>query len=209
MTSIHPEKNPVTANSVLEKIKSLSITNSKNITEGNKPVSFASTSQAYSPTPSNENNTSGLWNIIRYILILLLICYIILNILALLNLLPPNLAEFFNPFLLFLGHTQKPASSVQSKPVTTLNNSTDISYNSSQLNAIENSVKIPDDPLLTSAKTPNYTNSVPLKKLTAGYCYVGEEQGFRSCVKVDEADTCLSGDIFPTKAVCINPKLRP
>ena len=87
MTSIHPEKTPVTANSVLEKIKSLSTTNSKNITEGNKPVSFASTSQAYSPTPSNENNTSGLWNIIRYILILLLICYILLNILALLNLL--------------------------------------------------------------------------------------------------------------------------
>lgn len=42
----------------------------------------------------------------------------------------------------------------------------------------------------------------------AGYCYIGEDRGFRSCLKVGEQDTCMSGDIFPTHAICINPRLR-
>ena len=42
----------------------------------------------------------------------------------------------------------------------------------------------------------------------SGYCYIGEDRGFRSCIKVGEEDTCMSGDIFPTQAICINPRLR-
>ena len=42
----------------------------------------------------------------------------------------------------------------------------------------------------------------------SGYCYIGEDRGFRSCVKIGEQDTCMSGDIFPTHAICINPRLR-
>ncbi len=42
----------------------------------------------------------------------------------------------------------------------------------------------------------------------SGYCYIGEDRGFRSCIKVGEQDTCMSGDIFPTHAICVNPRLR-
>jgi hypothetical protein len=42
----------------------------------------------------------------------------------------------------------------------------------------------------------------------AGYCYIGEDRGFRSCIQVGEADMCMSGNIFPTHDVCINPSLR-
>jgi hypothetical protein len=42
----------------------------------------------------------------------------------------------------------------------------------------------------------------------SGYCYIGEDRGFRSCIKVGEEDTCMSGDIFPTHAICVNPRLR-
>ena len=45
-------------------------------------------------------------------------------------------------------------------------------------------------------------------KAKAGYCYIGEDRGIRSCMKVGEADDCMSGDIFPTKDICINPRLR-
>jgi hypothetical protein len=41
-----------------------------------------------------------------------------------------------------------------------------------------------------------------------GYCYIGEDRGFRSCIEVGEGDVCMSGDIFPTKDICINPNLR-
>ena len=42
----------------------------------------------------------------------------------------------------------------------------------------------------------------------SGWCYIGEDRGFRSCIKVGENDQCMSGDIFPTEDVCVNPNLR-
>jgi len=42
----------------------------------------------------------------------------------------------------------------------------------------------------------------------AGWCYIGSDQGFRSCSQVGEADTCMSGNIFPTQDICVNPSLR-
>jgi hypothetical protein len=41
-----------------------------------------------------------------------------------------------------------------------------------------------------------------------GWCYIGEEQGYRSCAQVGVNDQCMSGDIFPTKDICVNPNLR-
>ena len=41
-----------------------------------------------------------------------------------------------------------------------------------------------------------------------GFCYVGSDREFRTCVEVNNADECLSGDIFPTRNLCINPTLR-
>lgn len=46
------------------------------------------------------------------------------------------------------------------------------------------------------------------QKGKSGYCYIGEDRGFRSCIKVGEGDKCMSGDIFPTNEICINPNLR-
>ena len=42
----------------------------------------------------------------------------------------------------------------------------------------------------------------------AGYCYIGEDRGFRSCIKVNEDDKCMSGQIFPSSDICVNPNLR-
>ena len=42
----------------------------------------------------------------------------------------------------------------------------------------------------------------------SGYCYIGEDRGFRSCIKVNDSDKCMSGDIFPTMDICVNPSLR-
>jgi hypothetical protein len=43
----------------------------------------------------------------------------------------------------------------------------------------------------------------------SGFCYIGEDRGFRSCIKVGESTKCMSGEIFPTREVCVNPRLRP
>jgi hypothetical protein len=42
----------------------------------------------------------------------------------------------------------------------------------------------------------------------AGWCYIGEDRGFRSCSKVGVNDKCMSGDIFPSQEICVNPSLR-
>lgn len=39
-------------------------------------------------------------------------------------------------------------------------------------------------------------------------CYVGEERGLRTCVPVDEAAQCLSGDVFPSDKQCVNSNMR-
>jgi hypothetical protein len=53
------------------------------------------------------------------------------------------------------------------------------------------------------------TSATQMKpKSKSGFCYIGEDRGFRSCIEVGEGDVCMSGDIFPTQAICINPNLR-
>ena len=42
----------------------------------------------------------------------------------------------------------------------------------------------------------------------SGWCFIGEDRGFRSCALVNENDKCMSGDIFPSQELCINPNLR-
>jgi hypothetical protein len=42
----------------------------------------------------------------------------------------------------------------------------------------------------------------------SGWCYIGEDRGFRSCVQVGQQDSCMSGDIFPSQDICVNPSLR-
>lgn len=42
----------------------------------------------------------------------------------------------------------------------------------------------------------------------SGWCYIGMDRGFRTCGEVGVNDTCMSGDIFPSQEICMNPRLR-
>jgi hypothetical protein len=72
--------------------------------------------------------------------------------------------------------------------------------------------------LNTSAQTGPNTNEYEADESSsniqngapkAGWCYIGEDRGFRSCAKVGVNDKCMSGDIFPSHEICVNPSLRP
>lgn len=65
---------------------------------------------------------------------------------------------------------------------------------------LTNDIPVPDDSLSVTQKGKTSGK--------AGYCFVGEDRGNRSCVYVNESDTCMSGNIFPSKDKCINPNLR-
>ena len=55
------------------------------------------------------------------------------------------------------------------------------------------------------------TSENPIQKpITAGkqtWCLVGEYQGKRGCIEVNEHDRCLSGQVFPSQKMCLNPTL--
>ena len=63
----------------------------------------------------------------------------------------------------------------------------------------------PSTPMPDNAGSKTQNNPVTGK---TGYCYIGEDKGFRSCLQVNEGDICMSGDIFPTRDICIHPRLR-
>jgi hypothetical protein len=54
----------------------------------------------------------------------------------------------------------------------------------------------------------DYANSSIQGGGKAGWCYIGQDRGFRSCAQVGVNDTCMSGDIFPSQEICLNPNLR-
>lgn len=65
-----------------------------------------------------------------------------------------------------------------------------------------------NDQVSTSStdETPIETEEIKYGK--KGWCDIGEDRGYRSCVQVGVNDKCMSGNIFPTREVCIHPNLR-
>lgn len=55
---------------------------------------------------------------------------------------------------------------------------------------------------------PDSSSSAVQKSGKSGFCYIGTDQDIRSCIYTGRNDTCVSGEIFPTMDVCINPNLR-
>ena len=72
-----------------------------------------------------------------------------------------------------------------------------------QLDEEENKEKEAEDVDANSSFASNLKKTVK-----GGYCYIGTDRTFRSCVKVDPGDVCMSNKVFPTKDICINPNLR-
>jgi hypothetical protein len=56
-------------------------------------------------------------------------------------------------------------------------------------------------------KINRYSNEQNVKN--DGFCYIGYDKNQRECTHVYEGDICMSGQVFPTMAVCLNPHLRP
>ncbi len=42
-------------------------------------------------------------------------------------------------------------------------------------------------------------------KTNINWCLVGEYQGKRGCIAITDYDKCLSGQVFPSQAMCLNP----
>ena len=66
-------------------------------------------------------------------------------------------------------------------------------------------------PPATSPKPDTSENPIqnPISSSKAGWCLVGEYKGKRGCIEVSEQDKCLSGQVYPSQKMCLNPVLTP
>lgn len=71
-------------------------------------------------------------------------------------------------------------------------------------NAINNSPYVVAEP--TPAPTSNPVVATPSKK---SWCLVGEHMAKRGCIEIDEHDKCMSGQVYPSQKMCLNPTLSP
>lgn len=51
-------------------------------------------------------------------------------------------------------------------------------------------------------------SSIQASSGKSGWCFIGEQQGTRSCAELGVNDQCMSGDVFPSREICMNPNLR-
>lgn len=170
------------------------------------------------------------WNIFRWFVIILLLAFLGFNIFAYLGLITGKTAEYLRPLLEYLGYpiidttkqTLKKSIEGTKKIVDvaevgidaglesiekTLDGNNDIMKS---LNDAKNKINANNESENNDIPIPNESNDISKQNISkkSGFCYIGEDRGFRSCLEVGLNDTCMSGEIFPTNQVCINPNLR-
>ena len=99
----------------------------------------------------------------------------------------------------------KANTTVSSVPVT--KNQPDVMSNNSlnkALNSSQSEKQQSTDDYQADEASSNIQSGPP----KAGWCYIGEDRGFRTCAEVGVNDKCMSGDIFPSQDICVNPNLR-
>lgn len=181
---------------------------------------------------SESNFFSG--KLFRYGLIILILAFLGINLFNYLGNITNFLAGIFGPifrdiakfFGIAVGETTKAVTHVASSGIKTgvdiaagtINTGANVlektltgGYSKNNIDNSLNKALQKEGKQSSSEPMPDESGSTTQSNKTAkksGFCYIGEDRGFRSCVKVNESDKCLSGDIFPSMDICINPSLR-
>lgn len=143
------------------------------------------------------NETFPITNIIKYFIIIIILGLLVVNIIIYSGIFSEDYILFFkNIFKQFIPSGKK------------------------SLNVNENGIKKTVDSNVPIKKIEDkgqiyQENKTILKKRrkekeakTKGFCYIGRDNCGRNCAEVNHGDVCMSGDIFPTIDICINPNLR-
>ena len=155
---------------------------------------------------SNDSFDIGIFDILKFVVLIL--------ILAIMG---------FNVFVLFARGTEWAAKLVEKAAKFGINltfltvKDTLLSKNNihstikGNLQDLENSIggKKKSPSKANISYLPDRDSSDIQRNKNQGYCLVGTDKGFRSCIYVGTNDTCKSGKIHPTMDVCKDPKLRP
>jgi len=174
------------------------------------------TNMPISSTSSTNNSGSHMWKYIIIFLILALLGFNLLTYVGQFTKMLGNILDYilniFRPILAYFGYgigeVAKTTVNVTAGAVTggidVLEKGLKKPASGKPKKDVKKNLKPQKHPL------PAESDSLPQGKGTkkAGFCYIGEDRGFRSCISVGEGDDCMSQDIYPTMSQCINPNLR-
>lgn len=186
---------------------------------------------SYSSYASLLVPSSGMATYIQYGVIIIIISLLGLNVFGLLETIIGNATDLIRPLAAFFGYNigevikgAVSTSATGAKGIVdvasgTITGGVDILEkglnlkNRNNRNKIDNSFldqSVPNNEKPEESPEPDESGSRTQTKSTgkSGYCYIGEDRGFRNCIEVGENDKCMSGDIFPSQEICINPNLR-
>ena len=166
--------------------------------------------------PDNDSLTSGInwFSIFKYGLILLILAFLGFNLFNYLGKGFDVIRDFFSPILGWFGYgVGETTKSIVSTTASGTKSVIDVTSNTltSGINVLENELTgkaLRQRKQIPEPDDASSTTQLSKPKSKAGFCYIGEDRGFRSCIEVGEGDKCMSGDIFPSMDVCVNPNLR-
>ena len=180
---------------------------------------------------STPDSTLGIQNqtIIVILIVLLGLSFLGINILTIAGSIVESILSFFGPLiaqiLSIFGYTtgsviNKTADVVGDVAKTgvdiaegslqsvgnILKDASRRNVNPSTAYGLDNALNV--GPIQYSEPKPDATTNPIQKPITsgkAGWCLVGEYEGRRGCVSVSESDRCMSGQVYPSQAACVNP----
>lgn len=166
-------------------------------------------------------NSFPFWNIFKFILAILFITVLALNVYSFVTEGVDAYSYMFNSKPntkekeLTLNQDEKDsgedetAIDVAAEKISKENKKSPTELESVMENSVNN-VKNSLETNVVEKAADNYkANNVSLNaKSKAGYCYTGSDRGVRTCVKVGEDDVCMSGEIYPSLDLCVNPNLK-
>ena len=183
-----------------------------------------------------NDNSSILWVFLRYAAIILILAFLGFNIFSYLGGMTGGVVSIFGPVVgdtaKITGETIKQTNTVAAVGAKSAIDLAADSVNSGITlleDGLNNSSNKLEEDSVNYKKENDSTNQKIRKKRNtpepvpddagsktqmnnpsgkAGFCYIGEDRGYRSCMKVGERDSCMSGEIFPSKDICVNPNLR-
>ena len=181
------------------------------------------------PSPSIETSSEGGildWiqnNFIKLLIITIILAFLGFNLFTFMGETTNMFVDVVKPIAELLGFTVG----------ETVKNTVDTAAKGTKLGvdvatgAIDDAINLTEevigiDPLKTQVNKPktngkstpsaddatSKTQSSKAGNKKGGFCYIGEDRGFRSCINVKDADMCMSGQIFPSQKICENPTLR-
>lgn len=185
------------------------------------------TPTASAPPMEVDSGGWGMWTIIRYAAIILILAFLGFNLFSYLGGMTSGLVTALRPAVggtaTAVGEATKQTANVAAVGAES---AVDIAAGSvtSGINLLEKgleggAMKQPSaspnigHALAMATKEPEPDDAGSKTQMSkpnakSGYCYIGEDRGYRSCLQVGEGDNCMSGDIFPSRDICVNPQLR-